>query len=86
MFFNSKKQQKENIKKIILASLGLVGTVGIAKLLYNKYKNNTFVDENLTEKIKNFTPKKKQVQQPRKKPYIQNGKLVYLTDQMLDNF
>lgn len=40
MFFNREKKKKENIRKIILASLGLLGVVGIANLLNNKKKGD----------------------------------------------
>lgn len=51
LFFNRKKKQKENIKKIILASVGLLGLSGVAKILYDNYKKVPVV-EDLTNKIK----------------------------------
>lgn len=64
------QKRQNNIRNIILASAGLLGTAGISYLLYNSLKDNINFS-NTTQRIKKTM---------QKKPYIRNNSIVYLTD------
>lgn len=64
------QKKQNNIRNIILASAGLLGTAGISYLLYNSLKDKMNFS-NTTQRIKKTM---------QKKPYIRDSSIIYLAD------